>query len=329
MGRVEPNTYVHRQYWGWHNAPPFRSYTAARKDGGGGWFWGAKFNGQIWVSIETDNRWSDWGSFWDVDFDDPVRAKFTKLAAAGHREALQLWAIDGSMRLWSAVQDSYGLWNWSEANWNNALPLFRIAAVKLGGPRTVAIWAITATDYSLTWCYKEGNTWSSWSTWKATPNNARFMDVAAAQQANGCAALWALDTGHNLWFCQENTPGGPWSDWSGPQWNGAPPDWSRTGVPLWDRIAACQQGGNRGALLCTLSAMNLAKTYQLPGGTWSPWSLGFGKEGGGHTLGMATTQQSNGAVRLWITSPHDLSLHSIAQTSADGDWGKWEAQYIQ
>ncbi|PYS69124.1 MAG: hypothetical protein DMF73_15420 [Acidobacteria bacterium] len=72
--------------------------------------------------------------------------------------------------------------------------------------------------------------------------------------------------------------------------------------------------------------MLVANTYQeTPGGNWSAWSTGLGNSApGGIALGLAATQRHDGTIRLWATGPDDLSLSSIAQASAGGEWDKWE-----
>ena len=52
MSRPEPNTYLHPNYRGWHNAPPFRCYAAAQWGGDGAVFFGVKFNGEVVLTIE-------------------------------------------------------------------------------------------------------------------------------------------------------------------------------------------------------------------------------------------------------------------------------------
>ena len=325
MTRPEPGTYIHPNYRGWHNAPPFRCYAAAHREGAGAWFFGAKWNGEVVLTIEDPSRgWSDWITDWAGY----TTSKFMKVAAVGHRGGLQFWGIDDSRQLWSVAQDSSGLWGpWTGGgpNWNSAPPVHHVAAAKLGGARTAAVWAITATDYSLISCHKEGNTWSPWSTASPPPQVTRFTDITAAQQGNGLAAFWALDDRLKLWCMFENAPGGSWTGWLGPDWNGAPPDWDRTGVPFFNRIVACQEGGARGAPLFALAHVFLANSHQqTPGGNWSAWSTGMGEvAGGARAVEMAAAQQNDGTIRLWITGPDSLSLFSVAQTSAGGEWGKW------
>ncbi len=324
MSRPEPNTYLHPNYRGWHNAPPFRCYAAAQWGGDGAVFFGVKFNGEVVLTIEDPRAgWSPWIEDWSG----PMRPRFiTKLGAVGHQDGLQAWGIDDSMQLWSVAQDSNRLWgNWEGPNWNNAPPVHRVVAAKLGGTKTAAVWAITATDYSLISCYKEAGAWSPWSTAYPPPQVSRFTEITAAQQGNGCAAFWALDTRLQLGYMFELTPGGAWSGWLGPDWNSAPLDWDRTGVPFFNHIAACQQGGARGAMLFAIAHVNVKNTHQeTAGGNWSAWSTGLGKTGGGgRSIALAAAQQHDGTIRLWSTWPDDLSLCSVAQTSAGGEWGKW------
>ena len=65
MSRPEPNTYLHPNYRGWHNAPPFRCYAAAQWGGDGAVFFGVKFNGEVVLTIEDPRAgWSGWLEEW-------------------------------------------------------------------------------------------------------------------------------------------------------------------------------------------------------------------------------------------------------------------------
>lgn len=347
MGRIEPGTYVHPDYWGWNNAPPFRRYAAAQREAGGLWFWGARYDGEIAVTIEDQGTWSNWS---DAGWPGYAGRKAMKLGAAGPRDGLQLWAIDDAMSLWSVA--NHPLWDrWIGPNWNNAPPVHEVAAVRLNGnTRTGVVWAITATDFSLICSYKEGGAWTPWTPWNLPPKPTRFQAITAAQQGNGRAQMWALDTSSRIWSCEERTPGGPWDNWSAPDWNGVPPPiLASDGGIVFSHIAACAQGGNRGAVVWAIHDFMFltAAAQQTPGGKWDAWpksaalsTKGWGTPGTSgyvgpigdpHIVRVAAAQQSNGTLRLWATLPHHPfaggSLWSIQQTSPGGEWGHWDGNY--
>jgi hypothetical protein len=323
----EPNL----RHPGWLGAPRFASITAAYQDGGGAIFWGADYVGDVSaITKEPSSGWSKW--FKADEWSGPNPPKYVIQMAATEIEdrLLQFWAInDYTEELWSAAQPAPGreFTPW-EQNWNDApTGLRRLAAVHRRGISTAAIWAIQS-DHSLISCYKRapnfpngGNTWSRWEQWPATPEKSEFIEITASLQNNGKAALWAIDKKLELWSCCETEPGGSWGNWIGPNWNSA---------PKLERICACQQGGNRGAILWGIKEdYSLINAVQLtPGGKWSDWSASDW-QGAPPVWRLAAAEQAGGTVRLWVTSWHS-KLESIAQTSpGGGDWSQWDPNLPQ
>jgi hypothetical protein len=311
MASIPPNTYINPNYRGWHNAPAFRSFVAAQLVGGGACVFGAKHNGEIFGTSEFHGVWSAWGF-------GGQGPRAVKLAAAGHRDSLQLWAIDDDMRLWSLNQGQVDIVDWEGPNWNVAPPLHRIAAGPLSGGLVAGLWAITSTDYSLITCFRYSGRWTPWVAFPGTPEKSKFRDIAAAQLKDGRAALWAIDTKLQLWYRHEMTPGKwDWSNWVGPNWNSA---------RALGRVIACQQGASRGARVwgTTPDLNEVISNYQeKQDGSWTGWVPGT-SEGGGHSLNLAAAPQTNGTIRLWSSRWEDLSLSSIEEVSPGGDWKNWE-----
>src|SRR5262249_46269965 len=84
-----------------------------------------------------------------------------------------------------------------------------------------------------------------------------FAEIAAAEQ-DGHAQLWALDTKRQLWATWQETQGGTWMPWPGPNFQGA---------PLLDNITACQQGGTRGTQIWGITEdYTLISNEITPGG---------------------------------------------------------------
>jgi hypothetical protein len=112
----------------------------------------------------------------------------------------------------------------------------------------------------------------------------------------------------------QTSPGGDWTGWSDLNWNDA---------PLLTEIAACQQGGTRGAQLWGIDQNEaLWSTFQeTPGG---PWSASDGPNWLGATslVQITAAQQNNGCVQLWGIDTN-LAVKTTAQTSPGGDWTGW------
>jgi len=207
------------------------------------------------------------------------------------------------------------------ASWNNAPPLLQIAASQQGGPRGAQLWGITR-DYGLVSTYQEtpGGKWSAWidAPWVAGGPTA-VLQVTACQQNDGRVQLWVTDQKQQLWSIWQTSPGGGWSAWSGPNWNGA---------TTLMQICACQQGGPRGAQLWATTAKGtLLTTYQVsPGGNWTGW--GSFRNPPGLTqdppplIDLAAAEQNNGHVQLWALDQQQ-QIWTVWQTVPGGNWTAW------
>jgi hypothetical protein len=203
-----------------------------------------------------------------------------------------------------------------DPSWYDAPRLLAIAASQQGGSRGAQVWGVTQ-DYGLTSIFQEtpGGSWSGWSApgWANAP--AAVLQPAAAQQNDGRVQLWVIDDTQQLWSIWQTSPGGGWTGWSGPNWNGAPGQL--------DQLAACQQGGNRGAQLwATTDEDVLITTFQeTPGGNWSSWNLQSFLNAP-PTLAVCAAQQNDGRVQIWILDDKQ-QLWTAWQTSPGGNWTGW------
>jgi len=97
-------------------------------------------------------------------------------------------------------------------------------------------------------------------------------------------------------------------------------------APQFGKVAAAQQGGNRGAQLWGVQFDGTVNTiYQItPGGNWSQW-MGSDWAGPGfpeQTFDLAAAQQNNGCVQFWGLDAN-LELWTTSQSSPGGDWVAW------
>jgi hypothetical protein len=306
---------------GWQNAPALNKLTASQQGGSrGAQLWGEASNGRLY-SIYQETPGGSW-SQWAADWAGPGNPKqFYELTAAQQNNGcVRFWALDMKLQLWTTGQISPGgNWTkWEGPNWNKAPQgMKRIAASQQGGPRGAELWAIT-DDYLLVTSYQEtpGGNWSAWQPWPATPDKSQFIEITAAQQNDGRVQLWAVDTRMQLWSCWQTSPGGNWTAWSSPNWGGA---------PKLKNIAACQQGGSRGAQLWGITEdYAIVSIYQVsPGGNWSGWSTGNWWNGP-LAYELTVAQQNNGCVQLWAITLDGI-LTSVSQLSPGGNWGNWSS----
>jgi hypothetical protein len=305
---------------GWQNAPTLTKLAASQQGGNrGAQLWGTEVNGTLDTiyQLTPGGGWSQWRG---PDWAGPNYPKqlYELAAAQQNNGCVQFFALDMKLQLWTTAQSAPGGdWTaWSGPNWNNAPKgMTRIAASQQGGNRGAQLWGITE-DKGLATCYQQspGGNWSGWKTWRATPQNSQIIDLTAAQQNDGRVQLWALDTKLQLWSWYQTSPGGNWTAWSVPNWDGAPP--LRT-------ITACQQGGSRGAQLWGITPeFTLISNFQVtPGGNWNGWSSGSW-ENAPPVYELSAAQQNNGCVELWAVTTEQV-LTAIGQTSPGGDWTGW------
>lgn len=197
-----------------------------------------------------------------------------------------------------------------DKSWQNAPPLFAIAASQQGGTRGAQVWGVTQ-DYKLitNWQATPGGQWSGWEPIGLPPNASGVLQVAAALQNDGRCQLWATDNDQQLWTMWQTAPGGNWTGWSGPNWNKS--------VKLM-QLAASQQGGTRGAELWgTTETDTLVTCFQeTPGGAWSPWGSFLNAT---TAVAVAACQMNNGGVQMWLLD-QEQQICSAWQTSPGGNW---------
>lgn len=200
--------------------------------------------------------------------------------------------------------------------WNGAPPLTQVAASQQGGSRGAQLWGIDRFG-QLRSTYQEtpGGPWSSWSGIWNDSSPSGLISLAAAQQNNGTVRLWVVDANNALYSNAQTAPGGDWTGWSDAGWSNA---------PQLRMVAACQQGGSRGAQLWGIDTDGqLRSTYQqTPGGPWSAWSGVWGGASPGNLISLAAAQQNDGTVRLWVLDVNHV-LHSTTQIAPGGGWGGW------
>src|SRR5689334_4998127 len=101
-------------------------------------------------------------------------------------------------------------------------------------------------------------------------------------------------------------------------------------APTLNKLAASQQGGNRGAQLWGVDFKGIVHTaYQTtPGGEWSNWAgpdwagPGFPKQ----VYDLAASQVKDGCTQFWALD-EKLMLWSTWQTSPGGGWSAWKRNW--
>ncbi|HEX7178059.1 MAG TPA: hypothetical protein VF240_22570 [Pyrinomonadaceae bacterium] len=194
--------------------------------------------------------------------------------------------------------------------WAGAPSLIQIEACQQGGKRGAQLWGVQQ-NYKLnsTFQVTPGGNWSEWIGPNWNGMNQQVFDIAGALQNNGNVQLWVLDNRQQLYSISQNSPGGNWGQWSGPNWSGA---------PRMNAIGAAQQGGPRGAQLWGVTENQiLTSTYQItPGGNWSPWQ---DWQKAPRCKDVAASGQNDGRLQLFVIDL-ELQLWIDWQTSPGGSW---------
>lgn len=156
-------------------------------------------------------------------------------------------------------------------------------------------------------------------SWQNPP--ALLNKLTASQQGgNRGAQLWGVDYKGTLYTIYQETPGGKWSDWKGPDWNGA-----NRPKQVYE-LAACQRHDGAVQLWVLDMKRQLWSTWQnSPGGNWNGWHADWNKQGNMKMTKIAATQllpSSGQPARFWgITEDGFLtSCHEIVPA---GNWSPW------
>jgi hypothetical protein len=255
------------QWSGWEKMtpPPTGAVTqaaAAQQNDGRCQLWVTDTDQQLWSMWQTSpgGAWTGWsGPNWNQS------VKFSQLAASqqGGNRGAQLWATTDEDALLSCFQVSPG-GNWSQwSSFLGAPPALAIAACQQNNGN-VDFWLIDQDQ--LIWNASQTAPGGNWTAlagpgWNLT---APLQAIAASQQGgNRGAQLWATDQNNAVWSAYQETAGGAWSCWYGPNWNGAPP---------FTQMAACQQNNGCVAVFGIDENMMTKACFQKsPGGGWSAW----------------------------------------------------------
>jgi phospholipase C len=289
--------------------------------------------------LTRDTRWifgSGWittganGDYWTIE---PAEARVPvgitvwnnapplALVAAsqqGGSRGAQLWGVDPSGQLRSTYQETPGgPWSGWSGVWNGASPgnLISLAAAQQNDG-TVRLWAVDANNalYSNAQT-SPGGGWTGWSAagWGGAPP---LRTIAASQQGGSRGAqLWGIDMSGQLRSTYQESPGGPWSGWSG-VWNGASPG------NLISLAAAQQNDGTVRLWVVDANGALYSNAQTSPGGNWTGWSAA-GWSGAPPLQIVAASQQGGPrGAQLWGVDQQG-QLRSTFQETPGGAWSSW------
>ena len=321
----------------WENAPVLRKLAASQLIGkNGAQIWGVDIRGRLYTNyqITPGGKWDGWmTNSWSFGgYPDPV---YELCASQQHEGEAQLWVLDYKRQLWTIQQDKAGNWLQWQGNWNKPpgnTVFKKMCAVWGGITQGARFWAITENG-RLTSCAQSmpSGAWGAWSDWPLTPHDlnknppvlpAEWIEVSACMQGDGKAVLWGLDTKQQLWAMWQDSPGGKWGQWSGPNWEGS---------PKLRNIAAVEtmvkKGGDtiHGACIWGLTHdyVPMFNEQSRPSANWFGWSVGSFK----NTLRgyeITAARQNNQSARVWVVSNNqELVSQQVDINSSPPGWERY------
>lgn len=290
----------------WENAPVLIKLASSPLIGkNGAQIWGVDNRGRLYTNYQVlpgGGKWDGWmTNSWS--FGGYPESVYELCASQQHEGEAQLWVLDYKRKLWSIQQDKQGNWlpwqeNWQKppGNW-----MFKKIAALYQGAHGARFWGISE-EGALISCPQSmpaGN-WGAWADWPVPPEPVKWIEVSACMQGDGKGALWALDSNMQLWGMGQESPGGKWGAWVGPNWLSA---------PKLRNIAAVEtmvkKGGDtiHGACIwgLTVDGKPIFNEQSRPSANWFGWSDGSFK----NTLRgyeITACRQNNQSARVWVVS---------------------------
>ena len=199
-------------------------------------------------------------------------------------------------------------------SWQNAPVLRKLTATQLGGKRGAQLWGVDIkgsiyTTYQTT----VGGQWSDWRTagWNARKDPGPVYELASAQLEDGRSQLWVLDMKRQLWTITQDTKGGAWGEWQGPNWNKPP------GNQSLKKITAAHVKGTTTLWGILDSGALISTNMLLPSGV-TPWKDVPKTKEGLPWLEVSACTQGDGRGAFWGIDSK-MQLWGMAQ-QANGEW---------
>jgi hypothetical protein len=210
--------------------------------------------------------------------------------------------------------------------WQNAPALNKLTASQQGGNRGAQLWGVDFKGTLHTIYQKTpGGDWSNWMgpDWAGPGYPKQVYELAATQQNDGRVMLFVLDVKQDLWCISQHSPGGDWTGWQRPEWNGM-----RSG-DLTKLCAAPHGSKGFGQLWALTGDGSIVGNHQARQD--GPWFQGWydwqTTPENSKFIEITAARQGNGHTALWGLDTK-RQLWYMEQTAGDADppggWGPWK-----
>ena len=209
--------------------------------------------------------------------------------------------------------------------WQNAPMLNKLTSAQQGGNRGAQLWGVDFKGALYTIYQKTpGGEWSNWlgPDWAGSRRPKQVYELAATQYSDGRVVLFVLDMNQELWMISQNSPGGDWSGWDKPGWNGMP----KGGLK---KLTAAQQGPNGKAQLWALTAEGtIVGSHQISNDRWfEGWYEWQTTPENSTFVELTAARQGDGRSALWgLDTKRQLwgmGQSSFSDEVPPGGWGSW------
>jgi hypothetical protein len=210
-------------------------------------------------------------------------------------------------------------------SWENAPSLNKLTASQQGGNRGAQLWGVDHKGVLHTIYQKTpGGEWSGWlgADWAGPGYPKQVYELAATQQEDGRVMLFVLDMKQELWCISQHAPGGDWTGWQRPEWNGM------RGGDLKKLCAAPQGSKGYGQMWALTGDGSIVGNHQIRHD--GPWFEGWyewpATPENSRFVEITAARQGTGRTALWALDTK-RQLWCMRQTDGDaippGGWGQW------
>lgn len=171
--------------------------------------------GYVWTCYQMDpgSAWSGWTD----GMQSGAPAGVGEIALAGQNNGCLILFAEADGLVYTLPQtQAGGSWgSWSSDGMDAGTNLTNICACQQGGTRGVQFWGLNSSGEI--WSVFQDSAGGGWDAWQGPGWNSQpepFVNLAAADQNNGCTIVFGVGQSGDLWSVSQTAPGGGWGSWT-------------------------------------------------------------------------------------------------------------------